>query len=205
MRNIIRMLLIVTVSVQLHAQWTNISGPGKASITGMTKKGDALIVGTDLQGIHVTTNRGESWRSINGNLSNYSVQSILATSTHIFAGVSVGSDKGLYRTTNDGVSWTKYTSPFSNSTVNCLAKVDTVILAGAVGMFRSLDGGLTFQSSSSGIPAGNKITSITNNGSTVFAAGDGGIYRSTNLGGTWTEVRKNTLYTELSYSITSSN
>ncbi len=200
-----RLLFIAFIPFILHAQWTNISGPGNTSITSMTKQGDALIVGTDLQGIHRTTDQGTTWRSINGNLSNFSVQSIFAQPSYILAGITAGSDKGMYQTTDNGVSWKKYSSPFANSTINCIFKVDTVILVGSSSVYRSTNNALSFQSSSSGIPAGNKITGFAAAGNTIIAAADGGLYRSTDLGASWTEVRKNTLYTELSYSITTGN
>ncbi|MFZ4619955.1 MAG: T9SS type A sorting domain-containing protein, partial [Bacteroidota bacterium] len=41
------------------------------------------------------------------------------------------------------------------------------------------------------------------NGSVAFAATDEGIFRSTDLGSSWTKIRTNTLYVELSYSIIS--
>jgi photosystem II stability/assembly factor-like uncharacterized protein len=176
-----RLLFIAFIPFILQAQWTNISGPGNTSITSMTKQGNALIVGTDLQGIHRTTDQGTTWRSINGNLSNFSVQSIFAQPSYILAGITAGSDKGLYQTTDNGISWKKYTSPFANSTINCIIKVDTVILVGSSAVYRSVNGAVSFQSSSTGIPAGNKISSFAASGNTIIAAADGGVYRSRSI------------------------
>jgi photosystem II stability/assembly factor-like uncharacterized protein len=199
------LLIALLIPFFLSAQWTNVSGPGNTSITSMTKQGNALIVGTDLQGIHRTTDQGTTWRSMNGNLSNFSVQSIFAQPSYILAGITSGSDKGMYQTTDNGVSWKKYTSPFPNSSINCFIKIDTVILAGGSTVYRTINNAVSWQSSGTGITLGNKINRFAASGNTVIAATDLGLFRSTDLGSTWTEVRKNTLYTELSYSITSAN
>lgn len=198
-------ILFFVFVIQSQAQWTTITGPGLTNITAFAKRGNQLFVGTNNQGIHVTTDQGNTWQSLNGNLANHTVTSLYAQDTVLLAGITIGSDRGLYLSTDNGKSWKKYTSPFPNSAINVIVKVDTVILAASSSVYRSSNNGGTWQSATSGITLGATITGITAIGSTVFAATSSGHFKSTNLGTSWTQVKTTNSLSEAPYSITSAN
>ncbi|NUN70833.1 MAG: hypothetical protein HUU02_14115, partial [Bacteroidetes bacterium] len=202
MRSILYLLFI---PLFLSAQWSGVTGPGLTNITAFAKQGDALIVGTSNQGIFRTTDRGESWGSLNGTMTGFTVTSLFAWDTLLLAGITVGSDRGLYQGYEFGSSWKKITSPFSNNAISAIVRVDSVIIAANTTAYRSTDRGVSWQNASSGITAGNKINALAVNGSTVFAATDLGTFRTTDHGASWTKVRSNVLYTELSTSIAAAN
>ncbi|MFZ4621443.1 MAG: WD40/YVTN/BNR-like repeat-containing protein, partial [Bacteroidota bacterium] len=183
MKNIVRFVLLFIFVLPLMAQWSNISGPGTNGINAVSQYGNTIAVGTQTAGMFLTTDLGTSWRSINGNLVDFSVQSMYASPTQILTGVSMPfSSYGVFQTVNNGISWKGFGGPFPGKTMNCIIKVDTVILVatggGNVNVVRTKNDGLTWESASGGI-AGPKVNSLTANGSVAFAATDEGIFRST--------------------------
>ncbi len=207
MKNILHCILIFATGVQLQAQWSNISGPGTNAINAIAQDGNTIVVGTQSAGMFLTSDHGNSWRSVNGNLVDFSVQSMYVSPVQLLTGVSMPfSSYGVFQSVNNGILWKGFGAPFPGKTMNCIIKVDTVSLVatggGNVNVVRTKNDGLTWESASNGI-AGPKVNSLTANGNAAFAATDEGIFRSTDLGSSWTKVRTNTLYVELSYSIIS--
>lgn len=200
------LFILIAVPCLLLSQWSVVTGPGLTNITAMAKQGDALIVGTSTQGIFRTTDRGDSWNSLNGTMANFAVNSLFGWDTLLLAGITAGSDKGLYQGYLGGKSWKKFGSPFSNNAIVSIVRIDTTIFAASTStVFRSTDRGVTWTSASSGITAGNVINALAVNGTTLVAATAMGIFRTTDLGASWIQTRTNTLYTELSTSISASN
>jgi hypothetical protein len=185
-------LLLVLMHAASIAQWKQISGPGPQSITVLYRSGSALYAGTDGSGLHVSTDDGETWVSMNGSaaygsntLLHGQVRSILVEGDRTIVGSYAG---GMWHSTNGGTSWTRYGSPLgSGNSINGLVKVDSVILAGGSGMFRSTNGGSTWTSSTTGLTNTN-VRAMTSNGMTAFAATDNGFFRSTDLGVSWSMV-----------------
>lgn len=204
MKKIILLSCIVVLTA--FAQWTNVSGPGFANVTAFTKWKNGILLGTNYQGLHYTTDNGNTWNSpYNGDLTNYRVTSLFAHDTVLLAGISFGSSSGLYKWSNGEKNWKKIISASSNEEFTSIVKVDSVIIAVNKNAYYSTDFGLSWKTASSGLPYNTKIASLAVNGSTVFAGAVSGIYKSINYGVNWTEVRKNTLYTEETYSLASGN
>ncbi|NUN68141.1 MAG: hypothetical protein HUU02_00340, partial [Bacteroidetes bacterium] len=197
--------LFLTMPVLAFAQWNNLSGPGLTNITAIATWGDQLLVGTSGQGIHATGDRGDTWRSLNGNISNFTVTALYGGDTIMLAGITTGAVHGLYSSTDNGASWKKYTSPFANSAINTIFKADTVLFVGSSSVYRSTNNGGSWQTASSGITLGAVTYKIIGVGSTVYAATSSGIFQSTNLGTSWTQVKTTANLNEVPYAIASAN
>jgi len=176
--------IIITVQF-INAQWVGITGPGPNTVTAFAKHGSTMLAGTDGNGIHLSTDNGYMWRTINGagttNFAPNQIRSLYSTGLRIIAGSYA---TGLYFSTDEGKIWTKYNTVSSGASINDIVKVDTVIFAGGAGMWRSLDNGVTWVSAIGGLTNTN-VRGMGTIGSIVFAGTDGGIFRSTNLGVSW--------------------
>lgn len=99
---------------------------------------------------------------------------------------------GIWKSVNSGSSWTPLSDNASNRlTVNAIAvdpaNVNTVYAA-ASGNFKSTDGGNTWITMGGIAGTVRKFLFQPGNSNIVFAASTGGIYRTTNAGGTWAQV-----------------
>ena len=136
----------------------------------------------------------------------------------IYAGMPAG---GLWRTTNGGTSWTALTDyipslgisgiAVSHSNANTIYVLsgdgDSDITGGFVndfgyiresaGVFKSTDNGETWQQTgtlSNNSYVGYELVMDPNNANTLFAATSDGLYKTTNGGTSWTQVRTGRIY-----------
>ncbi len=103
-----------------------------------------------------------------------------------FAGTFYG---GVYRTTDDGAHWCLATHGLPYATINTFAFCGGNVYAGtSAGVYRSSNGGTSWSEASTGL-TNNDIHAITACGTNLFAGTyGGGVFRSTDNGGTWTAV-----------------
>jgi len=109
-------------------------------------------------------------------------------SSFIFAGTSsVSSFNGVYRTNNQGLNWNSVNSGVVNGSIADIINVgEAILIAQYNEIYISLDNGSNWSSISSNIGS-YPITCLASRGNEIFAAGNG-IYKSNNLGITWTTV-----------------
>jgi uncharacterized repeat protein (TIGR01451 family) len=114
--------------------------------------------------------------------------------------VYAASNLGVYRSTDGGTNWQlggqvrTSTAPFFTRAVAVDPTNSAIVYAGTSGgsgVYKSTDGGLLFDTKGSGliIPLVNSLAINPTTPTTVFAGTQLGIFRSTDGGDSWTEVR----------------
>lgn len=162
------------------------AGTGEATYSGASYYGRGLLKSTD---------GGTTWQQYTAGLPGNSYFSRIVispkNSQHLLAAVGTA---GLYRSTNGGESWTVLRSDRCDDVLFSLTGDTAFAIGSALNIIRSVDGGATFSSFSSGLPNGTRmhfdycrnIPSImyasVYSGSTVTA------FKSTNFGVTWSQV-----------------
>ena len=168
--------------------WTNVSFIYSRVQALEASPSGAILAGTEAD-IFRSTNAGATWTDTNGS----AVASALdfATNLHGTQGVSLfagGSPTGVAKSTDDGATWFHSSNGLGDFDVNSVAAVPngsggTNLLAGTYSeLYISTDDGNNWG------PANLQTLTldyaVTPNG--IFAAGFGGVWRSTNGGTAWT-------------------
>ena len=173
---------------------------------GYSSPGDRVRAG----GVYKSTNGGSSWSAASTGLSGPYFSSVFAlaidpgTPSRLYA----ATDAGLFQSTDSGTSWSP--SSLNVSWVYTIAidpRTPTTLYAGTqgVGVFRSMDAGSSWSAINSGMPDNTGLTlsiatlAIDPTAPSTLYAGriidqvngvitNGGAYRSTNGGATWTSA-----------------
>jgi photosystem II stability/assembly factor-like uncharacterized protein len=156
-----------------------------------------LFAGTLESGVIFSDDRGETWTSRNAGLLDTMVMSVVFSPDFMHDGmVFAGTDTGLFVTSNVMRSWKRVALPGGMAPVTSLAVSpdfvqDGTLLVGTEtnGLFRSRDRGKTVQRTSFPPVAVNALL-IRENGLDLFAAGEDGVYRSTDQGDTWAHIQE---------------
>src|SRR5262245_21648187 len=188
-------------STDLGATWIDMStGLGKGGIQALLYDGTTLFAGTpaDAAGIYRSTNGGQSWDPAGAGLPIASeIRSLIAFGAYVFAGMQ---GDGIYRSSDHGDTWSKTdvnNALLANALVLAFCVKDNNLFAGAInGIYKSTDGGATFQRTLNGFPPNIGVTaySLTASGGNVLAAvnvsfspsdGLAGIFYSSDDGSNW--------------------
>jgi photosystem II stability/assembly factor-like uncharacterized protein len=157
-------------------------------------------------GVWKTLDAGESWTSVTDNLPVLSATTLAMVELSpdiIYMGTGEGfynSDAivgdGIFKTENGGDTWTQLASTANNSNFRFVNRLivhpnneNILIAATNSALFKSVDGGDSWTTVLN--PSGRVQQVIANpaNFNTMFATVDGdGIYKSTNMGDTWTKT-----------------
>ena len=150
-------------------------------------------------GVYRTTNRGQTWQNVEymGEWTTQ-IQYLLSNTIMIASG-----SRGVFRSTDGGSTWVRKTVEPLKANAGCynLAVVNSVRLYAALpayGVYTSNDGGNSWSKVSSGLPTlpakTFAIDFCASNSEVLYAAytdtsGDqGGIFKTTNSGGSWTQT-----------------
>jgi len=166
--------------------------------------------------VQVSTDDGASWSNLTSGLpsasqigkSKIALCASIPTTVYLHLSSSATYETlGIYRSTNDGASWSVRNSSQNigggQAWYNLTLAVDpdnsNIILAGGVEIFRSQNGGTTFQEVGDGYGLGtdtaihwdhHAIAYEPGSGSNVWCGTDGGVWKSTNDGSTWFSRRE---------------
>ena len=188
-------------STDVGATWIDVStGLGKGGIQALLYDGSTIFAGTpaDAAGIYRSTNGGTSWDSAAAGLPiGKTIRSLISFGAYVFAGTE---GDGIYRSSDHGDTWAKTdvnNTLLAQQLVFAFCTKDQALFAGADnGIYKSTDGGATFQRMLNGFPPniGVFAWSLTASGSNVVAAVTvlfspsealDGIFYSPDNGSTW--------------------
>jgi hypothetical protein len=159
-----------------------------------------VLLGGSWSGIYRSPDEGKHWTVSDSGLSRFPVNVIISTGKAFFAGTGrffpfaspyprqdeVG---GVFESTDEGFTW--FSAGLSDTAINSLTYVDSVLYAGGLrGVYKSTNTGLSWMTSSSGLPQGTSVSSLTAIGNTLFAGTSRGIYVSSDQGSYWQAVNK---------------
>ena len=171
---------------------------------------DGTVYAGDQGGVFKSTNGGASWTAVNTGIPNPEISALAVspnytTDNTVYAGSYSGTG-GVYKSTNGGASWTAVNTGITNTAIWALAvspnyATDQTVYAGCNndgGVYKSTNGGASWTAVNTG------ITDITGNGLSVAVLAispnyatdgtvyigifDGGVYKSTDGGASWTAV-----------------
>jgi photosystem II stability/assembly factor-like uncharacterized protein len=164
-------------STDLGATWIDMStGLGNGGVQALLYDGSTLFAGTptDAAGIYRSTNGGASWDPAAAGLPVASIiRGQIAFAGYVFAGTE---GDGIYRSSDHGNTWTKTdvnNSLLAHQLVFTFCAKDNALYAGAGnGIYKSTDGGATFQRIINGFPPNINVFawSLTVSGGNILAA-----------------------------------
>jgi photosystem II stability/assembly factor-like uncharacterized protein len=137
-------------------------------------------------GFHTSTDNGATWNFepfSNGAYSFSAVGSI----------IYLGSNSKVFKSTDLGTTWIDMSTGLGNGGIPALLYDGSTLFAGtpgdAVGIYRSTNGGASWDPAAAGLPVASIIRDQITFGGYVFAGmGGDGIYRSSDHGNTWTKT-----------------
>lgn len=197
-----------TLNGQTGATDRRVSGAIQA-IAPHPSNANIMYVGAVNGGVWRTANATAAfptWTPLTDNLPSLSIGTVSldpATPTTILAGTGrfssygfTGDDLvGLYFSRNSGTSWSQFNATLLlNQNFRASVVRGNTLLAASTngGLFRSLDGGATWAniSGQNNLPAGGIIEMVGDraNPQRIYVASRAGVFRSDNLGNTWTDI-----------------
>ena len=196
----------VFLSTDNGSNWTRADSVIKGSCKSIYTAGSLLASGNNVfaqtdSGSYLSVNNGTTWISIVPDISN--IKPFAMSGTGMFA---VDNANYVYHSITGGVNWTKVGRISSYiEWIRGIATIGSTIFVGTGynGVYRSTDNGVTWTNTSNGLPkdAANgeypSINSLVVSGGNIFAGlnagpggsgGAGGVYISTDNGGSWNAV-----------------
>ena len=151
-----------------------------------------MYLGTSTRGVFRSTDSGATWRAINTGQNGMSVNKVKldpVSSSIIYA----GTDAGISKSTNGGATWFSANGGLNQVNVNDLAidpGATSTIYAGLSygGVFKSTNGGANWVATSLSPANVRAVLLDPMVHSTIYAATDGGIQKSTDSGVSWMGV-----------------
>ncbi|MEO6168989.1 MAG: hypothetical protein ABIO98_15820, partial [Chitinophagales bacterium] len=164
---------------------------------------DIIYAGGD-KDIFKSEDAGVTWSILKDNLGGegrISIETSAADPAVIYA--LYESNSKLYKSTNSGITWTTVQSPSSATFYGYYDMAFTVspadaniLFAGGLLVAKSVNGGTSWQvvsawdsyPSDDYVHADNHALTFDPSGATIYSGNDGGLFKSTNLGGAWTDL-----------------
>jgi len=156
---------------------------------GAFAKAGTKLFGAARTGIQTSTDNGASWNFEPFSDGAYSFSAVGST-------IYLGSNSKVFRSTDLGATWIDMSTGLGKGGIQALLYDGTTLFAGtpadAAGIYRSANGGQSWDPAGAGLPIASEIRSMIAFGAYVFAGTEGdGIYRSSDHGDTWTKTGVN--------------
>lgn len=155
------------------------------NVTSIALIDSVIFASTKHMGLFRSTDKGEIWIQPGGSLNDTDFTSLAAYNEYIFAGTM---GHGILRSNDYGKNWESFSGTGPYIFTESILVIDTTIFAGCFGkIYKSSTNVYNWEKSSTGIPA-DEVKSLVSNDSILFAGtwGDG-VYRSTDMGDNWNE------------------
>ena len=167
------------------ASWDVVEQFALTGIASFGKAGTKLF-GAARTGIQTSTDNGASWNFEPFSDGAYSFSSNGST-------IYLGSNSKVFKSTDIGATWIDVSTGLGKGGIQALLYDGSTIFAGtpadAAGIYRSTNGGTSWDPGAAGLPVGKTIRSLISFGAYVFAGTEGdGIYRSSDHGDTWAKT-----------------
>jgi len=182
--------LVALPSVAGENRWT-LNGPGGGNVSkfAFDPVNASIVYAASDNGVFRSTDGGQHWTGAAATLgtSMFDIAVASADRQKVFA----SSVFGLYKSSDGGATWA-VVHGFSSFKVAVSPNGNIVYsYAGGSGVIRSTDGGVTFGSTGTGLPATTSITALVidpTNSDTVYASflSSAGVYKSIDGGAHWT-------------------
>jgi photosystem II stability/assembly factor-like uncharacterized protein len=203
-------------SLNAGINWTSLGTAGSVNCLLIVPSNSQILYmsagGTSAGKIYKSTDAGLSWfQLINGlpvsGIGRIQLAMSPTNSNYIYASAAASSGGallGLYRTTNGGDNWTLQTSTpnymssqgwYDNAVTVSPLNPDFVVVAG-LDVYYSINGGVTltkvsnWSTSVSTQMSHADIHTLAYNGNVLYCGSDGGVYRSSNEGTTWSDLNR---------------
>jgi photosystem II stability/assembly factor-like uncharacterized protein len=193
----VQLVPLVVLSAACSASWAEWVQPSQQITTGiytLLAKGGDLYAGTDGYGAFRSSDRGDTWDSINtGFPERQGVYTFAEFGGRLFAGTY----NGVYYSSDNGKNWTRsdhtnwqylhVVGLAGNGKFLFATSNQDYSVAVNGGLFRSADSGLTWTPVNKGFTATIWINTIVQHNTALYVGTSGeGIFRSTDNGETWT-------------------
>lgn len=178
----IAMLLCLTTSQNLSAQWQVTTGPSQPNVVSVATSGTNTFAAAGTA-VSYTANNGTNWSLVsNGLVGN--IRSVATKGTDVFAGASGGA---VFQSSNNGTNWTNTSTGLPANDILSLCVSGTDIYAGTFGVYKSVNNGL--QWTHLNLTWNANVNSVAVSGSTILAATtSSGIYKSPDNGANWNTI-----------------
>jgi photosystem II stability/assembly factor-like uncharacterized protein len=165
--------------------WTQKS-VGTVEIRDIESAGRSVLVGTDMLGLFLSNDYGETYSEYNTGLTSKWIHSLHISNRlngEIFAG---SGEEGLFFK-NSSSNWTARDTGISSGDIRDIAgnNPEMYVATGESGVFRSADYGLNWSSANSGIPTGRTSCLLLTDSLLFTGTCDAGVYVSSDKGVSW--------------------
>ena len=170
------------------ASWDVVEQFALTGISSFARAGTKLF-GAATTGIQTSTDNGASWSFEAFSNGAYSFSASGST-------IYLGSSSKVFKSTDLGTTWIDVSTGLGKGGIQALLHDGSTLFAGtpadAVGIYRSTNGGQSWDPAAAGLPVASLIRGQIAFGPYVFAGTEGdGIYRSSDHGNTWTKTDVN--------------